>query len=211
MRGVREAAVALAVARHVGGLFQPDRESRGSPYLAGAFVAEINRLAGGIDHVVVGPRRNLIFVAIERPGGSRAGLRHKKSEVRIRNHIDPGLRRAQPFTEHDRVLAAIFGKSAEAVEILKRWLRHGHIHALGRASRPDRVRGWRFRILRPRNLLRKRSSAAQQARLAPRLAAGPASARLSDLRAARISSRLRPAYPARAAIDFRARALPSDP
>ena len=62
-----EPTVALTMIGRVGSVFEANWQSRRSPYFARALIAQINRFARGIDDMVVGPRRNLIFVAVARP------------------------------------------------------------------------------------------------------------------------------------------------
>ena len=56
--------------------FIANRKRRGAPNLSGAFIAEVNCFAGSVYHVIVGPGRELIFVAVERP--REAGARFRR-------------------------------------------------------------------------------------------------------------------------------------
>src|SRR6202795_53798 len=89
--------VALAVARYVGSGLIPDRQGGGTPDFAGGFIANIDRFAGCIRHVIVGPGSKLVLVAVNRPCEARATLRNNKPKRWIRDHVNPGLGRAQTF------------------------------------------------------------------------------------------------------------------
>ena len=91
-----ESTIALAVARNVWSSFIADRQRRGTPHLTGAFVADVDGFSRRIRDGIVGPRRELIFMTVERPGVARAGFRNEEAKRRIRNHVDP--RRGSPQT-----------------------------------------------------------------------------------------------------------------
>src|SRR5271156_6032080 len=103
--------------------FVPYRQRGGRPYLAGGFVANIDCFSGRVENMVVGPRRELIFVAIERPGKAGPGFRDHESEGWIGDDIDPGLGRAQALVERDDVFAAAIRKAAQTVADLQSLLR----------------------------------------------------------------------------------------
>ena len=115
VRGVLEAAVALAVACDVDGSFVANGQRRGRPDFAGAFVADIESFAGRIDDVIVGPGRELIFVAVLRPCKAGAGFGDQETEVWIRDDVDPRLGVRRPSLRHGHVLAAVFREAAKAV------------------------------------------------------------------------------------------------
>ena len=69
-----ETRVSLAVPGHIRGRIVANRQRCWTPNLSGIFVADVNRFARGVDDVIVGPRSELIFVAIDRPRKSGAGL-----------------------------------------------------------------------------------------------------------------------------------------
>ena len=127
VRPVQEATVALAMPGYVGGIFLADGERGGRPDFAGGLIAEIESLAGRVHYMVVRPRRNLILMAIERPGKASAGLRHQEAKIGISDHVDPRLGGAQTFAQKYGIFAAIIGKAATTVEVLH--MRQGHNQA----------------------------------------------------------------------------------
>ena len=59
----------------------PDRKGSGRPNCACILVAQINNFAGRVADSVVGPWREAVFPAVDRPGVSGARFRHLESEV----------------------------------------------------------------------------------------------------------------------------------
>src|SRR2546423_11016282 len=96
---MREAAVTLSMACHVGLALLPDGQRRRSPDLAGVLVPDIQNLARRVTHRIVRPRGELILAAVHRPGKARAGLRDLEAERRIRDDVDPRRRGAAPTVE----------------------------------------------------------------------------------------------------------------
>ena len=124
VRAMMESAVALAVPRNVRSSFIANRERRGAPNLTSVLVADVDGFSGGIADGIVGPRRQLIFMAVERPGMTRARFRNEEAERSIRNHVDPGRRSPQTFTENGHILVALIGEATQAVEKFESLLRH---------------------------------------------------------------------------------------
>src|SRR4029077_2102902 len=111
-----EARVALSVARDVRFVFEANRRRRGTPEFAGAFVANVDRLAGRVGDGIVRPRRELVLVGIQRPGVARAGLGGEEAERRIRDYVDPRLRGSRALAENGDVFAAVVREAAQAVK-----------------------------------------------------------------------------------------------
>src|SRR5688500_6816756 len=92
------------------------RQRRGGPELSGVFVADEDRLAGGIAYRIVSPGGQAIVVAVLRPRIAGAALGGDKSKRRMGNDVRPGVGRAAILVDRDDVLAAVIGKPAAAVE-----------------------------------------------------------------------------------------------
>ena len=116
MAGVLEDAVALAVPDDVR-LTLANRQRCSGPDRAGIFIAKIDYFSGRIADSVVGPRRETILAAVERPRATTAGFGDLKPKLhRVADHITPG-RRCQLFrTEEGDVFASALMKPAETVE-----------------------------------------------------------------------------------------------
>ena len=159
-----ESTIALAVARNVWSSFIADRQRRGSPHLTGAFVADIDGFSGRIRDGIVGPRRQLIFMAIERPGVPRTGFRNEEAKRRIRNHVDPRRGSPQTFSQDGHIFAALIGKSTQAVEKIEGPLGKRHVQTFGRAPLPWDGSRHSFCPLRSSDLLGQRATPAEQDR-----------------------------------------------
>ena len=105
-----EAAVALPMARAIGGCAVADRQRRGAPQKPAVLIAQVDRLARGVHHVIVGPRRELIVATVERPGVAAALGRHMESKQWIGDHVDPGQRRGLSGPEQRQVFAPVTGE-----------------------------------------------------------------------------------------------------
>src|SRR5215470_7427127 len=90
MRVVRESAVTLSMLTSVRPRILADRQQGRSPYQAAILVADVDHLAGRVADRIVRPRRELVLVAVERPGVASTGFRHLESDLLVRDHIDPG-------------------------------------------------------------------------------------------------------------------------
>src|SRR5271170_8042825 len=144
--------------------FVPYRQRGGRPYLAGGFVANVDCFSGRVENMVVGPRRELIFVAIERPGKARAGFRDQESEGWIGYDIDPRLGRAQTLVERDDVFAAAIREAAETIEELQSLLRQARVWRFSAARRARQGTLHWLRILRTHDLFGERATTAQEHR-----------------------------------------------
>src|ERR1700675_31969 len=153
--------VALAVARYVGSGLIQDRQGGGTPDFAGGFIANIDRFAGCIRHVIVGPGSKLVLVAVNRPCEARARLRNNKPKRWIRDHVNPGLGRAQTFVENDRIFPALLGEPAKTVEVLKCRVWQRYVLALPCANGFRRWRDWTLPLLRSRKLVGQRAAVAE--------------------------------------------------
>ena len=119
VRLVLEATVALAVAGDVaGGL--ADRQRGRAPEVAGLLVADVEGLAGRIAHRIVRPGREVVLLAVHRPGGAAALGRDLEAEAGVADHVEPGRRRGLAVIEDGDVFTAALGKAAQAVEELER-------------------------------------------------------------------------------------------
>ena len=171
-----ESAIALAVAGNVRSDFIANRQRGGAPHLTGTFVADVDGFSRRIGDGIVGPRRELIFMAVERPRVARAGFRNEESKRRIRNHVDPRRGSPQTFSQDGHIFAALVGKSTEAVEKIERLLGKRHVHPFGRARLPRDGRCNDFRPLRSDDLFRQRAAPAEQYSIERRFEATPAPA-----------------------------------
>ncbi len=134
VRGVLEAAVALAVPDDVGPGLLANRQERRPPDEAGVLVAHVERLARGVADGIVRPGRELVLAAVDGPGGARARLRDLEAELRVRDHVEPGRRGPLPCAEHRDVLAAVRRESADAVRELRGRARAAQRLRLARAA-----------------------------------------------------------------------------
>src|SRR5579864_7356720 len=104
-----ESAVALAMLGNVWRSFIANRKRRGAPHFTSIVVTDVDGFSGGIADGIVGPRRQLIFAAVERPRVARARFRNKEAKRSIRDHVDPGRRSSQTFTKYGYILVALIG------------------------------------------------------------------------------------------------------
>jgi len=106
-------------------------------------------------------------MTVERPGVARARFGNEESKRRICNHIDPRRGSPQTFPQDGHILAAI---SANPPRPLKNRERLGkrHVHAFGLTRWPWDDGCLSFCPLRSSDLLRQRTSPAEQYR-SPRL------------------------------------------
>ena len=115
-----EAAVALAVRDVVTRIGATHGLCAGAPDVAAVLVAQVQRLARGIDDRIVGPGRQQVLAAVLRPGEGTAGFGHEGAEAGVRDDVAPGQWRATLAVQLDHVLAAAVGETAEAVRELER-------------------------------------------------------------------------------------------
>src|ERR1700683_515508 len=162
MRAVLKTSVTLSVTAQIGGRFIANGQSRCAPDFPGSFVTNVERFAGRIEHMIVGPRRKLVFMTVEGPSESRARFGNQKAERWVCNHIDPRLRSAQPFVQHGYIFAAVLGETANAIEKLQSGLGQLNVLALAGPSFATQRREERIPVLRSGNLFRQRTAAAKQ-------------------------------------------------
>src|SRR5262244_1840094 len=114
-----EIAVALAVPRHIGPSLLADRQHCRSPQFASVFIADVYCLTRWVADRVIGPRSELVLMAVERPSVTGTRLRNLKTEERICDYVNP--RRGCPLSlaEKRHVLAAIHSEAAKAIEELQ--------------------------------------------------------------------------------------------
>src|SRR5208337_5145968 len=100
--------------------------------------------------------------AVDCPGVAGAFDRDLEAERRIREHVEPRRRRPLSLTENRHVLAAVRGKSAEAVEKFDLAPRYRGLRPAYRGDSPRRRAGGRLEHLRPFDLLGQGPTPAQQ-------------------------------------------------
>src|SRR6185369_15946920 len=93
---------------------------------------------------IVLPRRQTMFMAVAAPGEARAALTDKKAEVLVGDHVRPCQRRSPLAIDVDHVLAAVGGKSADAVVKAQRFVRFfGGRRSVGAVRAPSDAGGCR--------------------------------------------------------------------
>ena len=92
---VLENGIARAMPHQVGSRGSA-RLRRRRPDLGRLLVTQVERLAGPVRDRIVGPGRQAVLAAVQRPGGAAAGLGDQEAELRVGHHIDPGGRRLLP-------------------------------------------------------------------------------------------------------------------
>ena len=120
MRGMLETAIPLAVANHIAGIIDSNRQGSRAPQFVRFIVPQIKYFAGRIADRIVRPGRQLVLAAVKAPGAATAQLRDRKTEFGIGDHVDPGCRCPLALVEHDHVFASVVGKPAEPVEEFER-------------------------------------------------------------------------------------------
>jgi hypothetical protein len=138
---VLEPAVARPVVGDVRRFVAPDRQRGGAPQVAAVVVSDVDRLASGVGHGVIRPRRQLILAAVLRPGvaGSRFGDLEPKSLVG--DDVEPRRRRRLGWPQDGHVFAPAVGEATQTVEELEvRSARQG----VDSSRSLDRWRGRRF-------------------------------------------------------------------
>lgn len=107
-------AVAEAVAHRVAATAAAWQRHR-RPHLPGVFVAQVERLAGGIADRIVMPGREPEFVRVFGPAIAGAAVADHAAELRIGHHVAPRRRCCDAFVQGDAVLAAVGGEGTQAV------------------------------------------------------------------------------------------------
>src|SRR5437867_9809846 len=110
-----EDAVAESVAADVGVCPAPGQRC-GGPEVAAFFVTQVEGFPAGIAHWVVGPGSQAELVGILAPGVRTPALGDHRSEVRVRQHINPRRGCRLPFRGRDYVLAPIRREASKAIE-----------------------------------------------------------------------------------------------
>ena len=96
VRDVLEARVALPVPDDVRRGLLADRQRRRPPQLARLLVPDVDRLPRRVADRIVGPGRELVLAAVDRPRVPGPALGDLEAEARIRDHVDPRRRRPLP-------------------------------------------------------------------------------------------------------------------
>src|SRR5580700_4027782 len=159
-----ESTITLAVTSNVWGGFIANWQRCGTPYLTGVFVTDVDGFAWRIGDGIVGPRRELIFMAVYRPCVPRAGFRYEETERGIRNHVDPRRGSPQTLPQYGHIFAAGVGESAETVEEFEGALWERHVQTFGLATLARDGTNDSFGSLGPVDLLRQRAATAKQYR-----------------------------------------------
>ena len=117
VRDVRKVRHSRAVANHESAAPRgPPHGSRcRGPCLSRFVVANVQGLGGWVGHRVVGEWREAVLPTVARPGVRRTRGGDDRAETCVRDHVRPRERRFVLAVEHDGVLAALVGESAEAV------------------------------------------------------------------------------------------------
>ena len=90
-----------------------------TPDVAGFVVAHIESLARRVADGIVGPRGQLVFVAVRRPSVAAAFGSGLEAEPRIGDDVDPGRWRRLAGPKYRHIFFASFRKSSQPVEELK--------------------------------------------------------------------------------------------
>src|ERR1019366_8101196 len=114
-----ETAVSPTMPRHIGRVVAADRHCRWAPQVTRLLIPQIKRLAWAIADRVVGPRRKLVFAAVDRPGVAAALRGHLEAESGVGDDIDPGCRRCLAWTDCRYIFPSVFCKAAKPVEELQ--------------------------------------------------------------------------------------------
>ena len=113
---VFENAVALTMPDDVR-LSLANRQRRGGPDGARIFIAQVDHFSRRIADGVVGPGRQTILAAVERPRAAATGFGDLKSKLdRIADDVGPGRGRPLFRAEQRDVFTSALMKSAEPVE-----------------------------------------------------------------------------------------------
>ncbi len=99
VRSMLETAVTLAMPDDVRRSLFANRQSSGTPEFATIFVTKVEDLSGPIADWIVGPRSDLILLAIDRPRVAAALSRYLETERRIGDDVDPRRWCPLPFAE----------------------------------------------------------------------------------------------------------------
>src|SRR3990170_7683243 len=113
-----EPAVSPPVAGDVAALVA-DWQGRRAPQGTGLVVVDIEGLARTICDRIVRPGGELIFAAVDGPGGTTAFGRHLKAEGWVGDDVYPGGRCRLTRAEDCYIFPSILGEAAEPVEELK--------------------------------------------------------------------------------------------
>ncbi len=151
--GMFKAAVAPSVPRQIGGGLVADRQRCGAPQVAGILVANIEGLARPVGDRVVGPGRQLMFLAVGRPGVAAALSGDLEAEAGIGDDIDPGRRGRLAGAEYGDVFAAILAEAADAVEEFQPRLGPGDLQLGDRVAAPGYGAIGRLGFRRPLQLV----------------------------------------------------------
>ena len=112
--GVFEDAVTEAVTADVGHRAAARQRCR-RPDMAAFLVAQIQGFAAGGADRIVAPWCQAEFVGVLAPGVAQAALGDDGSEIRIRDHVDPGRRCSLRLRGGDHILAAVGAEAAVVV------------------------------------------------------------------------------------------------
>ena len=104
--------------------------------MAAVFIAQVQRLAAGIAHRVVVPRRQAVFVGVGAPGIGATAFGDHAAKLRVGQHVGPGRRGGVAGAQGDDIFAAVRRKPTVGVaqqqlgiNARRRWR-----HALGSAQ-----------------------------------------------------------------------------
>ena len=134
VRSVFETAVAPTVPRHIGGCVVAYGQGGRAPDVARFFISQIQRLSRPVADRIVRPRRQLMFLAIYRPGVAPALRGDLKTEGRIGDDIDPRRWSRAARAQNGHIFAAAFGEPAHAVKVFQAALRARHLQFGNRRS-----------------------------------------------------------------------------
>src|SRR5271166_1086016 len=116
MRSVLEAAVAPAMSGDIDSRGVADGTRCRAPDIAGLVISQIENLALGVAHGIVGPRGELVFAAVGGPGVAAASGRGLEAEGRIGDDVDPGRWRRLARAQYRHIFLAPRRKSSQSVE-----------------------------------------------------------------------------------------------
>ena len=162
MATIFEAAVTLAMRRDIARAGFADRQRGGSPHFAGLIITDIKDLSRRVANGIVGPRRELVLLAVQSPGEASAFGGGGEAEGGVGDDVDPGSRGMCCALQDRHVFPAFRAKTTDSVEEFQRGPRRTRVRHGIRADGPGRWRGEWPKIARPVDLLGKRAAAASQ-------------------------------------------------
>ena len=137
-----EARISRAVARDIGQRRIGDGRRSGGPKIVIGEISNINCAPGFIGDGIVRPGRDLVLLAVERPGETGPFRGCLKAEFLVGDHIDPWCGRGLAGADKHDIFAAIGGEPAIPVIVIERKRGEAGRRLRGTAGCAGRGRGF---------------------------------------------------------------------